>query len=311
MLLPMLKLLPRSVCNGERGPQEGPIPKEVRERMKSGVRRLFVAALIALLGLGVLFGGALTQSQSQNVDVKLTFRNVCEEGTITIQQIAFTAGRSLDLSIVSIPIRPGQTAEFARTLPFVPERLGLSGTLDGRTFTVEFSPLPTERPVRDQGEVGGCLEVFAVLSGGGTQPPQPPSTQPGEKPIAPGMDLNQVLAALQARGFQIRQEGSQSDPKLRDLSDPMLLRAIPGFSVQLVWVGAPGTLRSVITWDNPAVDLDLLVFGFGACFQLTPPGVLAELCDRAPSAPVPGVVFAVVIINWSPLPQAYVLSLSP
>ena len=279
--------------------------------MKSAVRRMSVVALGVLLVLGGLSGGALTQSQSQSqtVTVQLNFRNVCEQGTITIQQIAFTAGRSLDLSLVSIPIGPGQTAEFSRELSFVPERLAVSGTLDGRTFNVEFQPLPTGQPVRDQGEVGGCLEVFAVLEGAGTQPPSQPPT--GQKPIFEGQSLQQVLGLLQAQGFQIRQEGSQANPKLRDLSDPMFLRAIPGFSVQVVWVGAPGTLRSVITWDNPAVDLDLLVFGFGACFQLTPPGVLAELCDRAPSAPVPGVVFAVVIINWSPLPQAYVLSLSP
>jgi len=274
--------------------------------MKSGWRATGIAVLGTLLVLGFVSGGALTQSQSQTVNVTLTFKNVCEQPTITIQQIALQSGASLDLSILTLQIRPGETAEFRRQLRFVPTRLGVSGTLDGRTFSVTFEPLPTERPVRDQGEVGGCLEVFAVIEGGESQPPSP-----GQKPIVEGQSLQQVLAALQAQGFQIRQEGSETNPKLRDLSDPMFLRAIPPFSVQVLWVGAPGTLRSVITWDNPAVDLDLLVFGFGACFQLTPPGVLAELCDRAPSAPVPGVVFAVVIINWSPLPQAYVLSLSP
>ncbi len=276
--------------------------------MQIGVRRVGVALWITLLGLGLIAPGALTQGQQ--VEVTLRFRNVCEDARFAIQQIAFVAGRSLDLSIVSLVLGPGETVEFRRELSFVPERLGVSGTFNNQTFSVEFAPLPTERPVRDGGEVGGCLEVFAVLEGTATQPPpgQPPS---GPKPIAPGQSLQQVLLALQAQGFQIRQEGSEANPKLRDLNDPMFLRAIPGFHVQVLWVSAPGTLRSVITWDNPAVDLDLLVFGFGACFQLTPPGVLAELCDRAPSAPVPGVVFAVVIINWSPLPQAYVLSLSP
>jgi len=274
--------------------------------MRNGVRRILIVGLGVLVGLGLVSGGALTQSQT--VEVQLTFRNVCEQSTLTIQQIALTAGRSLDLSIVLIQLGPGESAQFERRLSFVPTRLTVSGQLDGRTFSVEFEPLPTDRPARDQGEVGGCLEVFAVIEGGETQPP-PPS--PGQKPIVEGQSLQQVLVALQAQGFQIRQEGSETNPKLRDLSDPMFLRAIPAFNVQVLWVSAPGTLRSVITWDNPAVDLDLLVFGFGACFQLTPPGVLAELCDRAPSAPVPGVVFAVVIINWSPLPQAYVLSLSP
>lgn len=274
--------------------------------MSNGVRRISIVGLGVLVGLGLVSGGALTQSQT--VEVQLTFRNVCEQPTLTIQQIALTAGRSLDLSLVNITIPPGGSARFERRIGFVPARLTLSGQIDGRTFSVEFEPLPTDKPARDPGAAGGCLEVFAVIEGGGPSSPQPP---PGQKPIFEGQSLQQVLSALQAQGFQIRQEGSEANPKLRDLRDPMFLRAIPAFNAQVLWVSAPGTLRAVIAWDNPVVDLDLLVFGFGACFQLTPPGVLAELCDRAPSAPVPGIVFAVVIINWSLLPQAYVLSLSP
>lgn len=268
-------------------------------------KRLFVVGLVVLLGLGLASSSALTQ---QEVEVTLSFTNVCQEALLTLNQIILSAGRSLDITITNAQIRPGQTVEFSRTLGFTPSRLDVKGGVDSQGFEVTFEPLQFNTPLRDQGEANGCLQVVVSVSGGETQPPPP---TPGTKPILPGQSLDQVLGAVEALGFSVRREGSQNDPKLGDVSDPMLLRAIPGFSAQLLWVAAPGTLRSVITWDNPAVDLDLLVFGFGACFQLTPPGVLAETCDRAPSGPVPGVVFAVLVINWSPTTQAFVLSLSP
>jgi len=265
-------------------------------------RFFFLSSLILLLGLG-LVSSSSGASADQQVEVTISFTNVCESATLTIQQIVLSAGKSIDITFTSLPVRPGETVDFTRQLAFTPQRLGLSGTLDGQPFSVAFEPLPVGTPVRDQGEVGGCLEVLVTLSGG-------PEEQPGKKPISEGQSLQQVLQLLQLRGVSIRTEGSQTKPKLSDVSDPMLLRAIPGFSAQLIWVSSPGTLRSVIAWDDPSVDLDLLVFGFGACFQLTPPGVLAEVCDRAPFGPVPGTIFAVLVINWSPVPQAYVLSLS-
>jgi hypothetical protein len=268
-------------------------------------KRLFAVGVLVVVGLGLASGSALTQ---QEVDVTLSFTNVCQDSTLTVNQIILSAGRSLDITITAAQIRPGQTVEFRRTLGFTPSRLDVKGSVDGQGFEVAFDPLQFNTPLRDQGEANGCLQVVVSISGGETQPPPPPT---GTKPIIPGQSLDQVLGTLQAMGLSIRTEGSQADPKLGDVSDPMLLRAIPGFSAQLLWVAAPGTLRSVITWDNPAVDLDLLVFGFGACFQLSPAGVLAEICDRAPSGPVPGVIFGVLVINWSPTTQAFVLSLSP
>ncbi|MBI1730030.1 hypothetical protein HY229_04450 [Candidatus Acetothermia bacterium] len=136
-------------------------------------------------------------------------------------------------------------------------------------------------------------------------------SRPGEKPVAEGQSVDQVLAALGASGVMVKQDGSQTSPKLNNVADPMFLREIDAFSAQVIWVtSGAGTLRSVITWDNPSVDLDLIVIGTGGCFQLAPPGQLAEVCDRAPFAPVPGFVFAVIIINWSGANQAFVLSLS-
>jgi hypothetical protein len=265
---------------------------------------LLLLSLLLLIGLTVTSGGA-----QQQVEVVISFTNVCEEISITIQQIVLAAGRSIDISFLTLQINPGETVDFTRQLAFTPERMGLQGTFDGQSFSLTVDPLPIGTPFRDQGEVGGCLEMLVVVSGG-EQPPTPP---PGEKPIAPGQSLEQVIEVLQAMGINVRQEGSQTSPKLPNVDDPMLLRAIAGLSAQLLWVSAPGSLRSVISWDNPAVDLDLIVFAFpfGFCFQLNPAGLLAEICDRPPFGPVPGAVFAVLIINWSLTPQAYVLALSP
>lgn len=267
-------------------------------------KRLLAVGVVVLVGLGLASGSAWTQ---QEVDVTLSFTNVCQDATLTLNQIILSAGRSLDITITSVQLRPGQTVEFTRTLGFTPSRLDVKGSVDGQGFEVTFDPLQFNTPLRDEGEANGCLQVVVSASGGETQPP--PTT--GTKPIVPGQSLDQVLGALQSLGMSIRTEGSQTNPKLGDVSDPMLLRAIPGLSAQLLWVAAPGTLRSVVAWDNPAVDLDLLVFGFGACFQLSPPGVLAEVCDRAPSGPVSGVVFGILVINWSSTAQAFVLALSP
>ncbi len=260
-----------------------------------------------LLSFGLISSNALTQSQQQ-VTVTLTFTNVCD-AYLVLTQIVLQSGLSVHVSIQRIELPYNQPVELTYQLAFTPQTLTIVGTMNGQDFKAVIDPLPYNEPFRVK-ETDGCLQVLATLAGEEVPPSPPPPT---EKPITPGMDLNSVLAVLQAQGVSVRQEGSQTSPKLGDVSDPMLLRAISGFSAQLLWVSAPGTLRSVITWDNPAVDLDLIVFGlpFGFCFQLNPAGILAEVCDRPPFGPVSGTVFAVLIINWSPLPQAYVLSLSP
>lgn len=268
-------------------------------------KNLLAVGLIVLLVSGFVTSSALTQQQ---VQVTVSISNICKENTLTIQIIQLSSGNSIDLQtfIPGEQIRAGETRDFTRTLAFTPSRLTIRGVIDQTGFSVTFDPLVLNTPVRDQGEARGCLQVTVKTgdTGGTTQPP-------GQKPVAPGQSLDQVLGSLQGLGVSVSTEGSQANPKLPDVDDPMLLRSIGGFSAQLLFVSAPGTLRSVITWGSPAVDLDLIVIGFGFCFQLTPPGVLAETCDRAPSGPVPGAVFAVIIINWSATPQAYVLSLSP
>jgi hypothetical protein len=270
------------------------------------IKNLLFIGLIALLASG--FATSSAQTQQQQVSLTVAISNVCTGNTVlTIQAIQLSnssGASSLQLFPLGEQIQAGQTKEFPKTLNFTPTILTLVGLINQTPFSVKFDPLALNTTLRDDGAARGCLQVVVKTATGGT-------TQPGEKPVREGQNLDQVLAALQTLGVSVSTEGSQANPKFPDVDDPMLLRVIGGLSAQLLFVSAPGTLRSVITWDRPAVDLDLIVLGFGFCFQLTPPGVLAETCDRAPFGPVPGVVFAVLIINWSATATAYVLSLSP
>ena len=211
------------------------------------------------------------------------------------------------------------TIPFSSSTSSVPDPTSLTvvGSLADVSFRAIFDPVQLNVTVgTDPNTAGGCLQILVVDSAqddddnGGSPTPQPidPDTS---KPVVEGQTLNDVLGTLGANGFPVSIDGSESNPKLGNVGDPILLRAIDGFSAQVVWVSAPGSLRSVITWDNPNVDLDLLVFGLGACFQLNGTGILAELCDRPFSGPVVGNSFAVVIINWTATPQSYTLSLSP
>ncbi len=268
-------------------------------------KNILLVGLVALLVSGLVTSSALTQQQK--IEVTVSISNVCSQNVLTIQLIQLSSGTSIDLQtfLPGEQIRPGETKDFTRTLAFTPSRMTIRGLIDETGFSVTFDPLALNATLRDNGEARGCLQVIVKTAGGGTT--QPPT---GQKPIAEGQSLEQVLGALQGLGVSVSQEGSQANPKFPNVDDPIFLRAIGGFSAQLLFVSSPGTLRSVITWGSPAVDLDLIVIGFGFCFQLNPAGILAETCDRAPFGPVPGAVFAVIIINWSAVPQAYVLSLS-
>ncbi len=277
---------------------------------------MLVFVSVGMLAIS-LIGAMSFPTQAQTTVIKLVFRNLCRDH-ITIQQVALQRGMAFSLLRTNKALAPGERWEIQAEANFQPEKLSLLVVIGRQTLKATISPIPYGTPVVPR-ELQGCLEVTAFAPGmtgeapGPTYPPTQPTPPTHEKPITPGMNLDQVLSTLRARGIQIREEGSKDRPKLAGVDDPMLLRAINGFSAHLIWVSAPGSLRSVILWDNPAVDLDLIVFGlfpFGFCFQLTPPGILAELCDRAPFGPVSGSVFAVIVINWTPQTQAYVLSLS-
>ncbi len=277
-------------------------------------RRWLGLTVLLLLGIGLVAGSGLSQSSRQGQTTTVAFTNVCSQQTIVINQVMLTDGRSLDITLQEITLEPGQSSDLSKDLSFTPTRLGLGGSINGQAFSFTIDPLPLNETFNPN-QAQGCLEINVEAPGGGARiPPE------RDKPIAQGDSLQTVLNTLQLNGIQShRVEGSRSSPKLRDLNDPMFLRAIPASSFQLIWVSSgAGQLRSVITWDNPSVDLDLIVFGnAGFCFQLNGPGDLAELCDRSAGpahgpvgGPVAGNVFAVLVINWTGQMQPYVLSLS-
>jgi len=277
-------------------------------------RRWLRLGVLVLLGIGLTAGGALSQSPQQAETTTVTFENVCSEGTVLINEIVLTDGRNLDVTLQEITLEPGQTSALSKDLSFTPTRLGLGGTIDGQEFSFTIDPLPLNEAFNPE-EAQGCLEITVEAPGDGAEIPTE-----RDKPIAEGDNLQTVLNTLQLNGIaQAKVEGSQSNPKIADVGSPTLVRGVPASSFQLLWVGSSaGQLRSAITWDNPSVDLDLIVFGnAGACFQLNAPGNLAELCDRPAGpqhgptgGPVAGNVFAVLVINWSSQIQSYTLSLS-
>ena len=274
--------------------------------------KAFKFGALALLAVVFLYSGsALTQSESQPFEIQLT--NVCSQGVISLNLISLEVEGSpfpIQATVTNVQIQPGQTITQNGTTTVTPTRLRVLGSFNGESFAATFEPLQFNVALNDTSVAGGCLQALVQFNasndGGGTT--QPPTT--GTKPIVSGQTLDQVIASLSANGIPLDVDGSQANPKIGNVDDPQLLRLATAFSAQLIWVSAPGQLRSVINWDNPNVDLDLLVFGLGACFQLNGTGLLAETCDRAPFGPVVGNVFAVIVINWSAANQAFVLSLS-
>jgi len=276
------------------------------------IARLFVVAAVALL---VIATTGYTQTNTRIFTA--TISNICSSGVIAVSQSVLENEGFQDIATGAFTLSPGGTVQANFTyqstgnIP-VPSTYTVLGSFNGQEFRAIFQPVVLNQPVTTSAQIaGGCLQVLFVEQGqddDGSPTPQP--TDPDSKPIVGGESLEQTLNTLQANGFQVTQDGSESSPKLSNVNDPILLRGINAFSAQVVWVSAPGLLRTVITWDNPTTDLDLLVFGISACFQLNPAGFLAELCDRAPQGPVTGAVFAVVVINWSASSQQYTMSLS-
>lgn len=265
------------------------------------------------LVLGLAFGSSLTQAQVTSIPIEIQLSNVCSQGTIIPLAVIFSAGFSnFAVTITGLSLGPGQSYGTEQELPFTPNQLTVQGLFGSTQFSAVFEDFMFNVAYNDPDVAGGCLQTTVSAEtgrddGGETQP-TPPT---GDKPLAQGQTFEQVLAALATMNIPVDIDGNQTSPKLGNVGDPMLLRSINGFSAQVIWVSAPGSLRSVITWDNPLVDLDLIVIGLPSCFQLTPPGVLAEFCDRFPYGPAGGLIFPVIIINWTGVNQAYVLSLSP
>jgi len=279
------------------------------------LNRIAKLSIIAILAVFVMAATAYTQSGRTFV---ASLSNVCSQQSVFVQNISMTAGNSTLTAMANFTMTPGFTIN--ATFPFPnpgggvpdPSLVEVTGVFNNEDFSALFRGIVLGQSQTNTSAAGGCLQLIVTEQqdddDDGTPTPQP--TDPDSKPITGGESLEQTLNTLTANGFQVTQDGSESSPKLSNVNDPILLRGINAFSAQVVWVSAPGLLRTVITWDNPTTDLDLLVFGISACFQLNPAGFLAELCDRAPQGPVTGAVFAVVVINWSASSQQYTMSLS-
>lgn len=273
-----------------------------------GLKTIFKLGVVTVLAISVFAATGLTQG-SAKFDFEIS--NACQTDSITLTDVilASSSGNLVSDNFSNTSIKPLTKVTFSAivitTGSLTPTKLTIDGVFKDQRFTFEITPFMLGTTYTSSPNIaGGCLQAKVTQEGstGG---------QTGKGSIASGQSLDQVLAGLASSGLPVKEDGSQTSPKLNNVADPMFLRSIGAFSAQVIWVtSGTGTLRSVITWDNPSVDLDLIVFGFGACFQLTPPGTLAEICDRAPDAPVSGVVFAVIIINWSTANQAFVLSLS-
>jgi hypothetical protein len=266
---------------------------------------LLLVGLVFLILTGLVLGGA---AQQQEVMATLEITNICKED-LTISAITFTKDFMPIFTQLIIPpasIPPRGTRTFGPyELKTTPNDLTLKGYLAGRPFSITIMPLLPNTPYTYKEQ---CLQVIAYF-----EVEVPP--QPEVKPYREGMSLEDVKTTLLAKGISIREKGTQAEPGFNfDPDDPMLIGALAPFSATLMFVTSPGTLRAVLTWDNPTVDLDLIIFGIGGtwCWQIAPAGILAELCDRPPQAPVwsPMGVFAVFIINLSPSFQAYVLTWS-
>ena len=281
-----------------------------------------ITAIIVLVAVVTALTAGVAYTQNSRSFV-VTLTNICSAGTLSVSQVIMEIAGTSTTANTPFLLPPGGAANVTfnfNSTAAIPDPTSVTvlGALADITFRAIFEPIVLgQSQATDPNTAGGCLQMVVVDStsdnggdDGGTPTPQPidPDTS---KPVVEGQTLNDVLATLGGSGFPVSIDGSEANPKLGNVGDPILLRAIDGFSAQVVWVSAPGTLRSVITWDNPNVDLDLLVFGLGACFQLNGTGILAELCDRPFSGPVVGNSFAVVIINWTATPQSYTLSLSP
>ncbi len=299
------------------------------------MRRFFsIAALIAVLAVGLLpTGDALPQAsttgvQTQSNNPTLFVSNQCSV-TVNVAQLSWVDGSTLaklELKIPATNVPSGQTVEF----PFdetgnsdvVPTSVQLAGTEGGQPYnlTVEANSTATTQCISASYRTGGGTQ-------GGGQTEVPNNTDvpvPAEVSGLQGLTPDQAIATLQSRGAQVDVQGSQANPKLGNVDDPLILGALaPGFQASAVWVSAPGQLRASVTYDQPNANMVLMVIGGGFCLSLSPTflgiGGLSVSCDRpaalAPfttvgGGPVPGFVFLVLTIKIGGPTLPYVLSLS-
>jgi len=288
---------------------------------------LTISALLSLLVIGLIGAGdAMTQTTSgvqTTTTPTLTVQNTCTNATVSPNQLTWFEGSSAVLFqlIIQPPIGPNESREFE----FDGDANITSVQVVG---VVTIGSRPTNFDLTVQANSSAQAEcVFASLNTGGQTTPTPESGQvalPNELQGFESLTPDQAIASLQSRGFSTDVQGSQANPKLGDVSDPLLLGALDaGFSARAIWVSAPGQLRASALYDQPGANLVLLVFGGGFCASLSPTFVglsgLSVDCDRpaimAPfttigGGPVPGFVFLVLLVKIGGPALPYVLSLS-
>jgi hypothetical protein len=295
------------------------------------MRKLFTISAMLLITL-IAAGDAMTQQTSQPQTSNLptlTIQNTCSIGTVSPSQFTWFDGDNAVLFQLSIqpPIQPGESRE-----------LVFEGNSDANITSVQVQGVITvgNRPTNFDLTVQAnstaqaeCVSLSLRVGNGqttnpGGETPQGQATLPNELQGFESLSPDQALLALQSRGFDTTVQGSSANPKLGDVSDPLLIGALSsGFTATGVWVSAPGQLRASALYDQPNANLVLLVFGGGFCASLSPTFVglsgLSVNCDRPAimepfttigGGPVPGFVFLVLIVKIGGPAMPYVLSLS-
>lgn len=297
------------------------------------MRKFFsISALIAILAVSLIStGDALTQSSTTGVQTQangptLFVSNTCSTNALVGQIAWFVNNTLVRLQIVPTTIPGGNTAEY----PFdedgddnrIPTTVQVTGSAGGQPFnlTVEANNTATAECVNASYRTGGTTDNGQS---------EVPNTQtdvpvPAEVDGLQNLTPDQAIATLQSRGVQVDVQGSQANPKLGNVDDPLILGALAsGFQASAVWVSAPGQLRASVTYDQPNANIVMIVIGGGFCLSLSPTflgiGGLNVSCDRAAAlapfttiggGPVPGFVFLVLTIKLGGPTLPYVLSLS-
>lgn len=276
---------------------------------------------VVLVGLGY---GPLAQ---QAVSASAVISNLSCRGGVQIVQLTWLQNQTPLATQIFTPalLIPIETRrEFKFELRAVPTHLQVRGAFAaaaGQATALELTA-PVGQEIKYE-----CGTILATVAGQQPQPPagQQPTLPPGLPPLTPGMNPQQLLAALRAAGATIEEQGTQDKPKIGNADDPLVLGALgPGLQAVAYWVGSgTGQLRAAVTYDRPAVPVVLWVVGIptlATCFSVPPPGGgLTVFCDRpalfAPfttfnGGPVPGVVFFVLVIKVGGPTMPFVLSLA-
>ncbi|GBC75837.1 hypothetical protein HRbin07_00025 [bacterium HR07] len=274
-----------------------------------------------LLGLGY---GPLAQ---QTVSASAVISNLSCRGGVQIVQLGWLQNQTLLATQLFTPpvVIPIETKrEFKFELRASPTALLVRGAFIGSQG--QATALELTVPVGQETKYE-CGTILATVAGQQPQPPtgQQPQLPPGLPPLTPGMNPQQLIAALQSAGATVEVQGSQDKPKIGNADDPLVLGALgPGLQAVGYWVSSgTGQLRAAVTYDRPATPVVLWVVGIptlATCFSVPPPGGgLTVFCDRpalfAPfttfgGGPVPGVVFFVLVIKVGGPTMPFVLSLA-